>query len=71
LPILQLKLDFESYNDNNIFHEAIEPLDFDFNKDIEELNMPTTYSDDTDVEQELNGQNDDLGDNPEENDEHS
>jgi hypothetical protein len=41
--VVQLKIDFDSYNDNNLFKETIEPLDFDFNKDIEEMNMPTEY----------------------------
>ena len=43
--VVQLKIDFDSYNENNIFREAIEPLDFDFNKDIEEMKMPTEYPD--------------------------
>ena len=46
--VAQLSLDFYSYNDNNIFGAALEPLDFDFNKDLEEMRMPTEYPDGSD-----------------------
>jgi hypothetical protein len=41
--VVQLKLDFESYNDNNHFRAVLDPPDFNFNKDIEEMNMPTEW----------------------------
>lgn len=41
--VLQLKLDFESYNENNKFNETIPAFDFDFNRDIAEAEMPTDY----------------------------
>ncbi len=43
---VQMDLDFKSYNDNNIFGATLLPMDFNLNKDIEELNLPTTYPDD-------------------------
>lgn len=39
----QLDLDFDSYNDNNRRGETLQPMDFNFNKDLEEMKMPTTY----------------------------
>jgi hypothetical protein len=44
--VKQLSLDLESYNDNNIFGESLAPMDFDFNKDLEEIRLPTTYPED-------------------------
>jgi hypothetical protein len=41
--VKQLKLDFESYNDNNRFGATLPELDFNFNKDLEELELPTSY----------------------------
>jgi hypothetical protein len=41
--VQQLDLDFHSYNENNVFKESLPPMDYDFNKDMEELNLPTTY----------------------------
>jgi hypothetical protein len=41
--VIQLKIDFESYNENNRFAAALDPPDFNFNKDIEEMNEPTSY----------------------------
>ena len=32
--VLQLTLDFESYNDFNSFQATLEPMDFNFNKDL-------------------------------------
>lgn len=40
---VQLDLDLKSYNDNNVFGVALPSMDFDLNKDIEEINLPTTY----------------------------
>jgi|SRR5215213_6079177 hypothetical protein len=41
--VLQLKLDFDSYNDNNVHGATLPEPDFDFNKDIEEMSLPSTY----------------------------
>jgi hypothetical protein len=39
----QMKLDFDSYNDNNEFGAVLEPLDMDLNKDLEEMGLPGEY----------------------------
>jgi len=44
--VRQLKLDFDSYNDNNAFGATLPALDFNFNKDIEELEFSTNYPND-------------------------
>jgi hypothetical protein len=44
--VQQMKLDFDSYNDNNEFGVTLEPLDMDFNKDIEEMGLPAEYDPD-------------------------
>lgn len=41
--VFQIHIDFDSYNDNNIFEAKVEQLDFNFNKDIMETKMPTDY----------------------------
>lgn len=41
--VRQLHFDFLSYNDNNILGEQLEPMDYNFEKDIAELSEPTTY----------------------------
>jgi hypothetical protein len=41
--VVQLNLDLESYNENNVRHETVPPMDFDFNKDLEEITLPTHY----------------------------
>jgi hypothetical protein len=43
--VMQMDLDFRSYNDNNVYGTTLDPMDYDFNKDVVELNMPTTYPD--------------------------
>ena len=50
-----MKLDFDSYQDNNEFGASLPPLDLDFNKDIEEMNFhpdhdPDPFGDDDDEE---------------------
>jgi hypothetical protein len=45
----QLELDFRSYLDNNVLGATLPPMDYDFNKDIEETDLPTTYPDEDDV----------------------
>ena len=58
--VSQLWLDFESYNDNNIFGDELEEPDFNFNKDLEELRLPTKYPDGlTDREYDEAEENDD------------
>jgi hypothetical protein len=44
--VKQMKLDFDSYNDNNEFGATLPPLDLDFNRDIEEMDMPVEYDPD-------------------------
>lgn len=44
--VKQMKLDFDSYNDNNEFGITLPPLDLDFNKDIEEMGFPSEYDPD-------------------------
>jgi hypothetical protein len=39
----QLELDLRSYNDNNIHSAKLPKLDYNFNLDIEEGDLPTTY----------------------------
>jgi hypothetical protein len=39
----QHKLDFDSYNDNNKFHAQLPPVNYNFDADIEESGLPTTY----------------------------
>src|SRR5258708_2965482 len=48
----QLHFDFLSYNENNELGETLEPLDFNFNADIAEMAEPTTYSEDSDPDEE-------------------
>src|SRR5579872_2821732 len=44
--VQQMKLDFDSYNDNNKFGATLDPLDLDFNKDIAEMSLPAEYDPD-------------------------
>lgn len=44
--VVQLNIDFESYNDNNVLGETLEAMDFNFNEDLKEKKMPTTYPED-------------------------
>jgi hypothetical protein len=48
--VVQLKLDFDSYNDNNEFRAQLDAPDFNFNKDIEEMSQPTEYGEEPAVE---------------------
>jgi hypothetical protein len=43
---IQMKLNFDSYNDNNEFGAVLEPLDMDLNKDLEEMSLPSEYEPD-------------------------
>ena len=38
-------LDFESYNDNNIYEASLPPYDYNINHDIEESKQPPSYPD--------------------------
>lgn len=42
----QHKLDFDSYNDNNIHCAQLAPFDYNFNPDLQELGFPTEYPED-------------------------
>lgn len=50
--VRQLSLDFESYNDNNVRGGVLEPMDFNFNEDLKESKMPTTYPEDPPSDEE-------------------
>lgn len=41
--VKQMTLDFDSYNQNNEFGITLPPLDLNFNRDIEEMSMPSQY----------------------------
>jgi hypothetical protein len=41
--VLQIVLDFDSYNDNNPFNAKLPAMDFNYNKDIEEMSLPSEY----------------------------
>jgi len=43
--VMQMDLDFHSYNDNNIYGAKLDEPDWDINKDLAEAKMPTTYPD--------------------------
>ena len=43
---MQMTIDFDSYNDNNEYGVVLDPLDLDFNKDIEEMRLPVQYDPD-------------------------
>jgi hypothetical protein len=38
-----MDLDFQSYNDNNVYGAKLASMDYDFNKDVQEANLPATY----------------------------
>jgi hypothetical protein len=46
--VMQMDLDFRSWNDNNVFRAKLDKMDYNINKDLDELNMPTTYPDGVD-----------------------
>ena len=39
----QHKLDFDSYNDNNVYDQRLPAFDYNFNADLEEMDLPTDY----------------------------
>jgi hypothetical protein len=46
----QMVLDHDSYNENNLFGATLEPVDCNFNPDIEEMRLPTKYPEEAPVE---------------------
>lgn len=50
--VMQLDLDFESWADNNVFHETLERPDYNFNIDMEELKQPIEYIEDAEDSEE-------------------
>lgn len=44
--VRQHKLDFDSYNDNNVHGAQLLPFDYNFNADLQEMNFPTEYPED-------------------------
>jgi len=44
--VQQMKLNFDSYQDNNIYGAALPPLDLDFKKDLDEMDLPPQYDPD-------------------------
>lgn len=48
----QMKLGFDSYNDNNEYGVQLEPLDLDFNKDLAEMSLSSTYDPNLEDEEE-------------------
>jgi len=54
--VVQLNIDFDSYNENNVLGETLEPMDFNFNEDLKEKRLPTTYPEgpeDDELEEEI------------------
>ena len=43
--VKQHSIDFDSYNDNNIYEAKLEPYDYNFNNDLEESRQPSEYPD--------------------------
>lgn len=41
--VKQMKLDFDSYNENNEFGATLPPIDMDFQRDVDEMSMPVDY----------------------------
>jgi hypothetical protein len=60
--VVQLHLDFLSYNENNPFDATLDPLEYNFTKDIEELEQPTTYMDEAEAMGEVDEEDDDEDD---------
>lgn len=42
---IQMALDFDSYNENNVYGAELAPISFNFDPDIEEMRFPTDYPD--------------------------
>ncbi len=41
----QMAIDYDSYNDNNIYRVTLPPISYNFDPDIEEMRFPTSYPD--------------------------
>lgn len=41
--VRQMDLDFQSYNDNNVYGVKLPPMDYNMNADVQEANLPPTY----------------------------
>jgi hypothetical protein len=52
ITVQQMKLDFDSYNDNNEFGATLGPLDVNFQKDLDEMSLPDEYNPDLDDEED-------------------
>ena len=52
ITVQQMKLDFDSYNDNNEFGATLDPLDVNFQKDLDEMSLPDVYDPELDEEEE-------------------
>jgi hypothetical protein len=50
--VQQMKLDFDSYNDNNAFGATLDPLDVNFQKDLDEMSLPDVYDPELDDEED-------------------
>jgi len=50
--VYQMKLDFDSYNDNNEFSTILPDLDLNFQKDLDEMSLPDEYDPDLDDEED-------------------
>src|SRR5262249_8778184 len=53
--VVQLKLDLDSYNDNNEFGATLDPLDANFQRDLDEMSLPDRYDPDLDEDEEDDG----------------
>jgi hypothetical protein len=55
--VVQLSIDFDSYNENNVLGETLEPMDYNFNEDVAEKKLPTVYPEgpeDDEIDEEIN-----------------
>lgn len=43
--VVQLQLDFTSWSENNVHGDKLDPMDYNFNKDMAELGESTEYND--------------------------
>jgi hypothetical protein len=48
--VVQLKLDLDSYNDNNEFGATLDAVDANFQRDLDEMELPENYNPDLDGE---------------------
>ena len=43
---MQLQFDFMSWSENNVYGDQLDPMDYNFNKDLAEMSESTEYLDD-------------------------